>query len=161
IAGSSPTAVFSQVGAAPNPNAIHADWRREAQLIEAQRADIEAKAPALRAWYASQGRRAALATAPVPNVGDVITLNMSLSGQGCAPPVLRKARVAAVSNNAIVVSDTANPIVSAFTDAEFASFAATWDTLVNPLDTQNFGTPTDLDGNGHVIIIFTKSVNEL
>ena len=48
------------------------------------------------------------------------------------------ARVAAVSTTAIVVADTANP-TGGFTDAEYLSFATVFDTLIGPLDIQNFG----------------------
>ena len=42
---------------------------------------------------------------------------------------------------AIVVADTANP-AGGFTDAEYQSFATTFDTLIGPLDVANFGQPT-------------------
>ena len=72
----------------------------------------------------------------------------------------RTARVAAVSSSAIVVADTANP-TGGFTDAEYTSFATTFDTLINALDVSNFGQPTDIDKNGKIIILFTKDVNLL
>jgi hypothetical protein len=65
-----------------------------------------------------------------------------------------------VSNTAIVAADTANP-ANGFTDAEYASFATVFDTLVGPLDIQAFGQPTDIDKNGKIIIFFTKEVNKL
>jgi hypothetical protein len=68
--------------------------------------------------------------------------------------------VAAVSNKAIIVADTANP-ASGYTDADYASIASTFDTLVDPTDTKAFGAPTDIDNNGHVVLFFTRAVNEL
>ncbi len=37
----------------------------------------------------------------------------------------------------------------------------TFDTLVDPVDRAAFGTPSDIDNNGHVILFFTRAVNEL
>ena len=74
--------------------------------------------------------------------------------------MMRTGRIAAVSSKAIVVADTTNP-ASGYTDADYQSIASTFDTLVDPTDTKAFGTPTDIDGNGHVVLFFTRAVNEL
>jgi hypothetical protein len=68
--------------------------------------------------------------------------------------------VAAVSQRAIVVADTSNPR-NGFTDADYASIAATFDTLVYAVDTRNFGTPSDIDRNGRVVLYYTSAVNAL
>jgi hypothetical protein len=60
----------------------------------------------------------------------------------------------------IVVADASNP-ASGYTDADYASIASTFDNLVDPTDTKAFGSPTDIDGNGHVVLFFTRAVNEL
>jgi len=70
------------------------------------------------------------------------------------------ARIAAVSKTAIIAVDSLAP-AGGFTDAEFASFAATFDTLVFPLDTTAYGAPADLDNNGRILIFFTQTVNQL
>jgi hypothetical protein len=59
-----------------------------------------------------------------------------------------------------VVADTGNPRPT-LSDADYRSIAAAFDTLVYPVDVRNFGTPTDLDGNGRVIIFYTRAVNDL
>lgn len=92
-------------------------------------------------------------------VGDVVSLNVQ-TNTACSNPVFRGGRVVAVSNRAIVVADTSNP-AGGFTTAEYASIATAFDTLVYPVDTRNFGVPTDLDRNGRVIIFYTRAVNEL
>ena len=72
-------------------------------------------------------------------LGQIVTLNANGdSAHPCTNPINISARVAAISNTAIVVADTANP-TGGFTDAEYASFATTFDTLISPLDVQNFG----------------------
>jgi hypothetical protein len=95
----------------------------------------------------------------VPQIGDLMKLNTN-SSSSCANPNLRTARVVAVSDRAIVVSDTANP-ASGFTTEDYQSFGSVFDTLVYPVDTLNFGVPTDIDNNQRVILFFTRAVNEL
>ena len=94
-----------------------------------------------------------------PKIGSIFTLNAN-GNSACDSPINVGARVAAVSNLAIVVADTGNP-AGGFTDAEYASFAATFDTLISPIDVKNFGAPSDVDLNGKTIIFFTKEVNKL
>ncbi|MGH7619819.1 MAG: hypothetical protein ACREPM_21610 [Gemmatimonadaceae bacterium] len=130
----------------------------DVRLREMARRDLTPLIPAARAR-----RQLGAATAAIPanvTVGTLVTLN----AQGifsCTQAKPRVARVAGVSNTAIVVADTANPKFDGFTDAEYQGFATMFDTLINPLDVQNFGQPSDIDGNGKVIIFFTKEVNAL
>ncbi len=94
-------------------------------------------------------------------VGDLVTFNGNANGNGCtATPSPRTGRVAAVSTRAVVVADTANP-ANGFTDEEYQAFAAAFDTLVYPVDTENFGEPPDIDANARTVIFFTRAVNEL
>jgi hypothetical protein len=95
----------------------------------------------------------------VPQIGDLMKLNTN-SSSSCANPNLRTGRVVAISDRAIVVSDTANP-TSGFTTEDYQSFGSVFDTLVYPVDTLNFGVPTDIDSNQRVILFFTRAVNEL
>jgi hypothetical protein len=99
--------------------------------------------------------RASLAT----QVGDFVTLNTN-ANDACENPMPSAARVAAISDKAIILTDTTSP-AGGYTDAEFQSFATTFDTLVYPVDVQAFGEPSDLDGNGRVLIFFTPAVNRL
>ncbi|MGZ3499815.1 MAG: Ig-like domain-containing protein [Gemmatimonadaceae bacterium] len=98
-------------------------------------------------------------SAAVPQIGDLIKLNTN-SSSGCSNPNLRTARVVAITDRAIVVSDTANP-ANGFTTDDYQSFGSVFDTLVYPVDTLNFGDPTDIDNNQRVILFFTRAVNEL
>ncbi len=93
------------------------------------------------------------------SLNQIISLNAN-GNDPCTNAITIAARVAAISNTAYVLADTANP-TGGFSDADYASFATTFDTLINPLDVQAFGTPTDIDHNGKVLIVFTKEVNKL
>ena len=90
-------------------------------------------------------------------VGDLVTLNVSVNF--CTNPVNRGLRVAALGTKSIVLADTLNP-AGGFTDADYQRISARFDTLVYPLDVGAFGAPSDIDGNGRVGIIFTRTVNE-
>jgi hypothetical protein len=114
-------------------------------------------APRMAGARAAYRNRATFATVPA-TVGSAVTLNGSETA--CSDPNNRSAHVVAVSNRAIVVADDANPS-GGFTNAEYASIATTFDTLVDPLDRNAFGDPTDIDGNGRVILFYTRTVNEL
>src|SRR5437879_13410015 len=95
----------------------------------------------------------------IPAVGDMVRFNTN-ANSACSNPNMRDGRVVAITNRAIVVADTANP-ANGFTTADFQSFGAAFDTLVFPVDSINFGAPTDIDKNQHVILFFTRAVNEL
>ena len=102
---------------------------------------------------------AALSSASVPAIGDVMTLNVNPTDY-CDNPDRRTGKVVAITNRAIIVADTANP-AGGFSDAEYQSIGVTFDTLVDPVDRGAFGDATDIDNNGHVIMFFTRAVNEM
>ena len=112
-----------------------------------------------RAWQTSRRSASAFAIAADPKVGDPITLNGN-ANQACSNANNRAARVAAVGTRSVVVADNENPS-GGYTDAEYASIAATFDTLVFPLDTTAFGAPSNVGGNNRVTLFFTKTVNAL
>jgi hypothetical protein len=95
------------------------------------------------------------------DVGDLVRLN-TRTDRACDTLTtrFRVGRVVAKSARAIVVADTGNP-AGGFTDADYRGIAATFDTLVYPVDVRHFGEPTDLDNNGRSIIFYTRAVNEL
>jgi len=104
-------------------------------------------------------------SAPVPALGDIMRLNAQANPEGiqngaCEIPLWVDARVMAVSQKAIVVADTLNP-GGGFTATDYQSFGNTFDSSLAPLAEQYFGTPTDLDGNGRTILLFTREVNRL
>jgi hypothetical protein len=91
-------------------------------------------------------------------VGDIVTLNVSMSA--CDNIVNHPARIVAIGSKAIIAVDTLNPS-GGFSTADYNRFAANFDTLVYPLDVTNFGVPSDIDQNGHIVLLFTRAVNEL
>jgi hypothetical protein len=137
------------------------DFALEARLRERTRRELTPLIPAARAWYAQRnapGVRRSVVPANA-KVGDLVTLNAN-SNDACTNPDNRTARVAAIGSRSMIVADTANP-TGGYTDAEYQSIAVTFDTLVDAVDRRNFGDPTDIDGNGHVVLFFTSAVNAL
>lgn len=94
-----------------------------------------------------------------PSVGQQVQVNTSTK-ESCANPRMRTGKVVAVGTRSVVLADVENP-AGGLTDAEYASFAAGFDTLVYPAVTGAFGEPGDVDRNGRVVIFYTRAVNEL
>ncbi|MEI6738712.1 MAG: Ig-like domain-containing protein [Gemmatimonadaceae bacterium] len=92
-------------------------------------------------------------------VGDALTVNAN-ANSACSNPDNRSAKVVAVGTRAVIVADNDNPS-GGYSDAEYASIAATFDTLVYPIDTAAFGAPSNMSGSGKIILFYTKTVNAL
>ncbi len=124
-----------------------------------ERRELAPLVDAARRWHTERQQTAALSSLADLKVGDAITLNAN-ANQACSNPNNRVSRVAAVGTRSIVVADNENPS-GGYTDAEYAGIAATFDTLVYPLDTTAFGAPTNISGHGKIILFYTRQVNAL
>jgi hypothetical protein len=91
-------------------------------------------------------------------LGDVLSLNVS--SRACDSITTRTARVVAIGTQSIVVADTLNP-AGGFTAADYQRFATRFDTLVYPLDVDNFGAPAVFGSSGKILLFFTTAVNAL
>ena len=110
-------------------------------------------------------------TDSVPQEGDTIQFWFAAQQDFSTPCELSQvdtvtAAVEAVGSRAAIVQDTAAPEARAleqggFDSQDFDEIAANFDTLVVPVDSAYFGTPTDIDSNQRVYILFTPKVNEL
>lgn len=147
-----------QLSALPQSSQPRPDDEFDVRLREKSIAELTPLIPAARlAKAANTGRFNAQVS--IPKIGDLLKLNTN-SSSSCSNAFVRTGRVVAITQRAIVVADTANP-ADGFTGDDYQSFGAAFDTLVYPVDTLNFGTPTDIDKNQHVILFFTRAVNEL
>ncbi len=68
------------------------------------------------------------------------------------------ARLEFAGTNVYVYVDTAAP-PNGFTPSQLATFGQYADNLLYNLDVTTFGAPTDIDHNGHVIMLLTQIVN--
>ncbi|MBK8005405.1 MAG: hypothetical protein IPK12_16150 [Gemmatimonadetes bacterium] len=94
-----------------------------------------------------------------PSVGDTRTFSVCAS-IACAGfvPVQASARFVG-THVALFVDDTV--AAGGFSPAELDSLGVLADSHLFPLDTTAFGAPSDLDGNGVVIVLLTDRVNAL
>ena len=130
--------------------------------LRAREAELENLIPAVRRDAASRRRGALPSLAVIPSmvtIGQRVELNTNAE-EACKDPVYATGRVVAMTPKSIIVADTANPI-GGFTDDDYRSIAATFDNVVDPVVTAAFGQPADIDGNGRILLFFTRRVNEL
>ena len=111
-------------------------------------------------------RRSALAaTVSVPTLGQVVNVNVPNAAPGkdlCNDFFQTQAVVASVSQKAILMVDTLDgPPLSLFTQAGMDSITAEFDATTYPADAAYFNTPTDIDGNGRIIMLLTGQINLL
>ena len=137
---------------------------RERRAIE--RRELTPLVGEAREWMAARNsvrgaapQKAFAVTAADVKVGDVLRLNVN-ANLACSNADPKSGRVAAVGAKSIVLSDTENP-TGGYTDPEYAAIAATFDTLVFPMDTTAFGAPTNISGYGKIILFYTRAVNAL
>jgi hypothetical protein len=109
---------------------------------------------------AARPQRAARAAAVA--VGDSLTFRVPNGNatNACASYFTVRAVVKAVGAHGIIVQDTAAP-ASGFTPTDFAAISSEFDGYIYATDTTDFGSPSDLDANGHVYLLYTPQVNTL
>ena len=134
---------------------LRRDQAFENRLRDVERTALTPRFAAARQWNAAR----VPSLPPTLAVGDLVTVNVNATDP-CANPQYHAARVVAIGAKALILDDTLNP-KPGFSAAEFQRYAARFDTLVYPMDVAAFGEPTDIDKNGHIAIVFTRSVNEL
>lgn len=94
-------------------------------------------------------------------VGDTVALRVPDAGSTnpCVNYFEIGAEVKVIGERAILVADTANP-AGGFTNADYQDMSDRIDDDIFSTQIEYFGTPTDLDGNGRVVIVVTKAVNQ-
>jgi hypothetical protein len=112
----------------------------------------------------SARRSAQVSQMVVPAVGDVINIKIpdASTNDLCANFIPTQAVVASVSQKAILVVDTLDgPPATLFSQAQMDSITSEFDAVTYPTDAAYFNTPTDVDGNGRIIMLFTGQINKL
>lgn len=109
-------------------------------------------------------RSTQVAAASVPAVGDVINLKIpdASTTNLCNNFISTQATVASVSRRAILAVDTldGNPNLL-FTQQVMDSITNEFDNVTYPTDSSYYHNPTDIDGNAHIILLFTGQINKL
>ncbi|MGZ3374635.1 MAG: hypothetical protein ACXU9Z_15200 [Gemmatimonadaceae bacterium] len=139
------------------------------QVFEAKVRAFERQKLSLRSKSAPVGStrfslRRSLQTASTPAVGDVLNLDVpdGSSNDLCANYFQTQAVVASVSRRAILAVDTLDgPPTLLFPQTVLDSITQEFDNNTFVTDSSYFGNPSDIDGNGRVILLFTGEVNKL
>ena len=109
-------------------------------------------------------RSAQVAVATVPAVGDILNLKVPNASTTnlCNNYFITQAQVASVSRRAILAVDTLDgPPATLFTQAVMDSITNEFDNITYPTDSSYYNNPTDIDGNGHIILLFSGEINKL
>jgi hypothetical protein len=106
------------------------------------------------------GASAAVLAAAV-NVGDTITYRVPdvLAADLCTQFATVRAVVKAVGARAQIALDVNSP-ATGFTAADFTAIASEFDNVIYKTDTEWFGTPTDINKDGRITILYTPEVNK-
>jgi hypothetical protein len=100
---------------------------------------------------------AAVSPAAVPALGERRSFNV-LNAQGGFDRIGAVAQ--AIGSRAAIFVDTLAP-ANGFTGEELDALAARFDQVIHPRVTSTFGSASDLDANGRIVIVFTPAVNRL
>jgi hypothetical protein len=107
------------------------------------------------------GMRAAVAAGPLPAVGSLRAFHVVSTIDTVNVTFKRvTARLDYVGTNILLYVDTASP-PGGFTPSQINTFAQTFDQVLYGIDVNAFGPPSDIDGNGHLIMLLTPVVNAL
>jgi hypothetical protein len=135
--------------------------------FERTRLSLRSRSSLLGGTGISARRSAQVAAASVPVVGQVVNINVPNGNPApgkdlCSDFFATQAVVASVSNKAILMVDTLDGApATLFTQQQMDSITAEFDNVTYPTDAAYFNTPTDVDGNGRIIMLFTGEINKL
>ncbi|MDE3126620.1 MAG: hypothetical protein KGL38_01370 [Gemmatimonadota bacterium] len=151
-----PGATASYAGArlgAAQEAAYRAMRSRERTLFAA--GDFRAVSRRVRAAMAG-GARPAFTS--VPATGSVRSFHVLSSFSGSGTWATVAARLEYVGTDVLLYVDTMAP-VNGFTPTQLQQFGQYFDQTLYPIDTAAFGPPSDIDQNGHVIMLMSPVVN--
>ena len=108
----------------------------------------------------STGTMGGVSAQAVPSVGDTLTYKVPdpNASNACSDFTSVKTVVKAVGDHGILVQDVNSPS-GGFTSGDFAAIATEFDDVIYTTDIDHFGNPSDIDGNGHVVLLYTPVVN--
>jgi hypothetical protein len=101
----------------------------------------------------------AISRTVVPALGSVARFHV-LSSESPVEFTAVGARLEYVGTNVLIYVDTLAP-PNGFTSDQLQGFGQLFDQILYPLDVGTFGTPSDIDQNGHLIMLLSPIVNAL
>ena len=109
--------------------------------------------------HAIQSRRDISREVAVPSLGSTRSFRVIANATGTSFSTAT-ARLVFAGTNLLLYVDTLAPS-GGFTPDQLQAFGVLFDQTLYPIDTAAFGPPTDIDGNGHVIMLMSPAVNAL
>ena len=155
---------LNQIPLARTPQEV---FESRVRSFERTRLSLRSRSNVLRGGGLSARPSTQVSTVSVPAVGDVINVNVPNGNPApgkdlCSDYFPTQAVVASVSNKAILMVDTLDgPPSTLFTQQQMDSITTEFDNITYPTDAAYFNTPTDVDGNGRIIMLFTGEINKL
>jgi hypothetical protein len=137
--------------AVPGDNRIRRDF--EATLRKIER-DV---APRARADAASPARSTTVLRAATPAAGTLRSFKVVAAIDGSSFTAVT-ARLIYAGAHIYLYADT---VAQGFSDAQYDTLGALFDKDLYSIDVGAFGDVSDVDGDGHVIALFTPKINEL
>jgi len=151
----------SGLAAAVEQARLGAAQRRADGMLRARGSRLAA-AGAFRASHALALRgaeRAAIQRAPLPPLGSVRSFKVASNLFGSTNTwATVRAQLDYVGSNILLYQDSLAPD-GGFTPAQLQTYGQYFDQTLFPIDTTAFGSPTDIDGNGHVVVLMSNVVN--
>lgn len=155
-----PVAVQRRVTASAEiPEALLLHTRAEAEVRASEREILARLGPES---VARPGVGLSAAPAASPVTGDTLTLKVPIrsSNNLCTNFSSVRTVVRHAGDALIFAEDLANPVVNAFTPAQLVAFDSLYARSIATTLDSYFGTMSDLDQNGRLIVLITKEVNE-
>ena len=108
----------------------------------------------------SAGTMGDVSAAAAPRLGDTLSYKVPNpnASNACTDFTNVKAVVKAVGDHGILVQDVNAP-TGGFSSSDFSAIATEFDDIIYPTDINHFGNPSDIDGNAHVVLLYTPIVN--
>jgi hypothetical protein len=104
--------------------------------------------------------RASVVAPAIPSLGTVRSFRVLSGGLTGNSFTTVNARLSFAGTNVLVYLDTLAP-AGGFSAAQLQAFGVLFDQTLYPIDTSSFGPPSDVDGNGRVIMLMSPAVNAL
>jgi hypothetical protein len=104
----------------------------------------------------------ARATSPAVAVGDTLSYRVGNAAATnlCSSFTTVRAVVRAAGLHGLIVQDVNAP-AGGFTEADFLALAQEFDAITYPTVSSWFGSPTDINGDGRITMLFTPEINRL
>ena len=131
--------------------------QRAAEAVLRARAALRPRSALLRASRSQSLSASLSATVNPPALNSLRSFHVASSFTAATWATVT-ARLAYAGSNVLVYIDTLAP-ANGFTPAQVTAFGTLFDQTLFPIDTAAFGPPSDLDGNGRVIMLMTPVVN--